>query len=65
MVSVTSLSCMLYRYRKYTLKDGLGLIVRCEHNTVLPPTSSNHSPDQLINIKSLNEWDPKVSHLSL
>ena len=56
---------MLCRYRKYTLKDGLGLIVRCEHNTVLPPTSPNHSPDQFINIKSLNEWDPKVSHLSL
>ena len=55
VMSYWTLSCMLYRYRKYTLKDGLGLIVRCEHNGVLPPTSLNHSPDQFINIKSLNE----------
>lgn len=53
--------CAIYiRYRKYTLKDGLGLIVRCEHDSVMPPSSSGQSPDQFINIKALNEWDPKV-----
>ena len=37
------------------LKMDFELIVQCEHNAVLPPTSINHSLDQCINSKSLNE----------
>ncbi|XP_023217705.1 eukaryotic translation initiation factor 3 subunit D-like [Centruroides sculpturatus] len=47
-----------YRYRKYDLGDGVELIVRCEHDAVM------HGPNgelQFINIKALNEWDPRCS----
>lgn len=47
-----------YRYRKYDLGDDVELIVRCEHDAVM------HGPNgelQFINIKALNEWDPRCS----
>ena len=59
------LELLCCRYRKYSLKDGSGLIVRCQHDAVLPPSSSSSSPDQFINIKTLNEWDPKVNYMLL
>lgn len=47
-----------YRYRKYDLGDGVDVIVRCEHDAaLLGPNGEN----QFINIKALNEWDPRVS----
>ena len=52
------------RYRMYTLKDGSGLLVRCQHDATLPPTTPGASPDQFINIKALNEWDPKVTSVA-
>lgn len=48
------------RYRKFTLSDGHGLVVRCTHDSALPPTHKGQSANQYISIKSLNEWDPKV-----
>ena len=57
---VTIYILFFIRYRKFTLKDGSGLVVRCKHDSVLPPTSHGQQPDQFIDIKALNEWDPKV-----
>ena len=58
--SCGTVSSLLCRYRKYTLSDGHGLVVRCAHDAVLPPATRGQSPNQFINIKALNEWDPKV-----
>lgn len=41
---------------KWQLKDGVGLVVRCEYDAVLPPPSK----PTYITIKALNEWDSKV-----
>ena len=49
------------RYRKFYLKDGVGMVVRCEHDSALPPSDPKGEPEVFINIKALNEWDPKVS----
>ena len=46
------------RYRKYDLGDGINLIVRCEHDAVTPGPSGENI---FLNIKTLNEWDSKVS----
>ena len=45
------------RYMKWHLKDGVGLVVRCEYDAVLPPPNK----PTFISIKALNEWDSKVS----
>lgn len=47
-----------YRYRKYTLGNDIQLIVRTEHDGV---TYGPNGDLQFINIKALNEWDPKFS----
>ncbi|GBM77848.1 Eukaryotic translation initiation factor 3 subunit D [Araneus ventricosus] len=47
-----------YRYRMWDLGDGVDLIVRCEHDAVM--LGPNSEP-QFINIKGLNEWDPRCS----
>lgn len=47
-----------YRYRKFELGGGIGLIVRCEHDAVMAGPSAEV---QYINIKALNEWDPRFS----
>lgn len=52
LVDVFSLS-----YRKWTLGDGIELIVRCEHDAVMLGPNGEES---FINIKTLNEWDPRV-----
>lgn len=44
-------------YRKWTLGDGIELIVRCEHDAVMLGPNGEES---FINIKTLNEWDPRV-----
>lgn len=41
---------------KWHLKDGVGLVVRCEYDAILPPISK----PTYISIKALNEWDSKV-----
>lgn len=46
-----------YRYMKWYLKDGVGLVVRCEYDAVLPPPNK----PTYISIKALNEWDSKLS----
>ena len=43
---------------KWYLKDGVGLVVRCEYDAVLPPPNK----PTYISIKALNEWDSKVCH---
>lgn len=47
-----------YRYRKYDLGDGVDLVVRCEHDAVMVGPNGEI---QFINIKALNEWDPRHS----
>ena len=44
------------RYMKWQLKDGVGLVVRCEYDAVLPPPNK----PTYVTIKALNEWDSKV-----
>ncbi|XP_054168042.1 eukaryotic translation initiation factor 3 subunit D-like [Oppia nitens] len=46
-----------YRYRKWDLGDKVELVVRCEHDGVLIGPNG----PQFINIKGLNEWDPRIS----
>lgn len=46
-----------YRYRKWDLNNGITLVCRCEHDSVM------HGPNgetQFINVKALNEWDSRV-----
>ncbi|XP_022249642.1 eukaryotic translation initiation factor 3 subunit D-like [Limulus polyphemus] len=47
-----------YRYRKWDLGDNIELVVRCEHDAVM---IGPNGEEQFINIKALNEWDPRVS----
>lgn len=46
-----------YKYRKYDLGDGINLVVRTEVDAV---TIGTNGEAQFMNIKALNEWDPKV-----
>lgn len=46
------------RYRKFDLGNDIELISRCEHD------AAAYGPNgelQFLNIKTLNEWDPRVS----
>ena len=52
----------VYRYRKFDLGDGIELIVRCEHDAIMLGPNGEES---FINVKTLNEWDPRVSVGSL
>ena len=45
------------RYRKWNLGDGIELIVRCEHDAMMLGPNGEES---FINVKTLNEWDPRV-----
>jgi len=47
-----------YRYRSWDLGDGVELVVRCEHDAVM---LGPNSETQFINIKALNEWDPRTT----
>ena len=48
----------LHRYLKWSLKEDIGLVARCEYDAVMPTAAHGLS---YINIKALNEWDPKVA----
>ena len=52
----------LHRYLKWNLKEDIGLVARCEYDAVMPTAAHGLS---FINIKALNEWDPKVAMLVL
>ena len=45
------------RYRKYKLSEETDLVVRCELDGVM----NYKGQDQLLSIKALNEFDPKVT----
>lgn len=47
-----------YRYRKFDLGERIQLICRCEHDAV---TQGPNGDIQFMNIKALNEWDPRFS----
>lgn len=48
-----------YRYRSWSLNNGIELIARCEHDAVMiAPTGDT----QFITIKALNEWDSKLAN---
>jgi len=48
-----------YRYRKFDLGNGINLVVRCEQDAVI-----QQGADKLyLNIKALNEFDPRVSKI--
>merc|ERR1712168_1583309 len=51
-----------YRYRKFDLGDGINLVVRCEHDAML---AAPNGENQFLNIKTLNEFDPRVSKIDL
>jgi len=55
-----SVASVGYRYRKFDLGEGINLVVRCEHDAVLA-TPNNET--QFLNIKTLNEFDPRVSKI--
>ncbi len=46
-----------YRYRKWDLGNGIRLVARCEHDAV---AQGPNNETLFLNIKALNEWDPKV-----
>ena len=47
-----------YRYRKWALSKDLVLVARCEHDAAFKDKAGQ---DAFMNIKTLNEWDPKRS----
>jgi len=46
-----------YRYRKWDLDNGIVLVARCQHDAVMHGVNGEV---QFINVKALNEWDPRV-----
>ena len=48
-----------YRYRKWKLGEDITLVARCEHDAIV--TTKPGGELQYMSIKTLNEWDPKVS----
>jgi hypothetical protein len=52
------IASVAYRYRKWDLGDNVELVVRCEHDSVM---IGPNGETQFVNIKALNEWDPRVS----
>ncbi len=49
--------CHTCRYMKWDLGGGVGLVARCEYDAVM----AYHGQKKVyINVKALNEWDPKV-----
>jgi len=45
-----------YRYRKWDLDGGITLVARCQHDAVM---QGPNGEAQYINVKALNEWDPR------
>lgn len=50
--------CSCFRYRHWKLGEDIDLIVRCEHDGVMTGANGEVS---FINVKTLNEWDSRVS----
>ncbi len=48
------------RYRKYKVSADTELVVRCEIDGVL----KHKGQDELLSVKALNEFDPKLTGLS-
>ena len=48
---------MAYRYRSWDLGNGQVIVIRCEQDCV---QTGPNGEDQFVNIKALNEWNPKV-----
>jgi translation initiation factor 3 subunit D len=48
-----------YRYRKWDLGGDVVLVARCQHDAVM---QGPNGETQFINVKALNEWDPRVSY---
>lgn len=48
----------MLRYRHWKLGEDIDLIVRCEHDAVMTGAKGEVS---FINVKTLNEWDSRVS----
>merc|ERR1719494_1257796 len=61
MASIWKTSIMFTSHRKFELGDGIDLVVRCEHDACLP-TGPNQE-NLYLNIKTLNEFDPKTSKI--
>lgn len=55
---VEKMASIGYRYRKWDLDNGIILVARCQHDAVMHGTAGD---TQFINVKALNEWDPRVS----
>lgn len=54
------MASVAYRYRKWDLDNGIVLVARCEHDSVLQVPNGDL---QFLTIKALNEWDSKVIRL--
>uniref|UniRef100_A0A665TPQ7 Eukaryotic translation initiation factor 3 subunit D n=1 Tax=Echeneis naucrates TaxID=173247 RepID=A0A665TPQ7_ECHNA len=54
----SEVASVAYRYRHWKLGDDIDLIVRCEHDGVMTGANGEVS---FVNIKTLNEWDSRVS----
>jgi len=52
------MSSVGYKYRKWDLENGITLVARCQHDAVLIGVNGE---TQFINVKALNEWDPRYS----
>ncbi|GAU90811.1 hypothetical protein RvY_03176 [Ramazzottius varieornatus] len=50
--------CVGYKYRKFQLAEGLNMVVRCTLDAATPGPSQDIN---FLNIKALNEWDPRYS----
>ena len=51
---------IIFRYKKWKLGNDIELVARCEHDAVMPGPSGEM---QFMNVKTLNEWDPRVCRL--
>ncbi|XP_021951551.1 eukaryotic translation initiation factor 3 subunit D [Folsomia candida] len=55
---VEKMASVGYRYRKWDLDNGIVLVTRCQHDAVMQAVNGEM---QYINVKALNEWDPRFS----
>lgn len=54
----SEIASVAYRYRKWDIGNGIVLVCRCEHDAA---SNGPNGELQLMNIKSLNEWDSRYS----
>ena len=54
-------SSVAYRYRSWDLGNNQRIVIRCEQDCV---QVGPNGEEQFVNIKALNEWNPKVKHQS-